>query len=314
MKVEEAIEKLKSEYPRWVELTYVDYRDCIEDCKQQDEIVKTGYLDSVDDRYDKYESIEYIIKEVFTDEEQGYIRDDDELKQSIVDWCYDNDTSNPMKQLIKNTWKVLMFYDLDYYVDECLTTEEVDEQVKWIQKFLKVKDDKAIRECVLNASYWWELCILFDWDLEDFYWEKDWKYICFDNATIGIIHRGNGSWDFEKTQLDLCLPFDRKRIYVDKAYKYSVSEIFGLRIVDDDWYNFWNKLSKDTRYTKIKMKQSEEETKLDKARKQEEFFEAEYRKWICHFEDEKFGRHTTVYVNEYPCWNRCTKCWRFFID
>ena len=67
-------------------------------------------------------------------------------------------------------------------------------------------------------------------------------------------------------------------------------------------------MSKNTKFTKIKMKQSEEESKLDKATKQEKFFEAEYKKGICHFEDEKFSRHTTVYVNEYPCGNRCTKC------
>ena len=30
-------------------------------------------------------------------------------------------------------------------------------------------------------------------------------------------------------------------------------------------------------------------------------FDEEKKKGICHYEDEKFSRHTTVYVNEYPC-------------
>jgi len=97
MKTEEAIEKLKAEYPNGVELRYVDYRDCIDDSKTQNEIVKTGWADSVEDWYDDWESIQYIIKEVFTEDERVEIAQDDELDQAIKDWMYENDTSDVMK-------------------------------------------------------------------------------------------------------------------------------------------------------------------------------------------------------------------------
>ena len=46
----------------------------------------------------------------------------------INQWFDEHDISEPFKQFIKNTGKQLMFYDLDYYVDDYTT--RLDERVK----------------------------------------------------------------------------------------------------------------------------------------------------------------------------------------
>jgi hypothetical protein len=224
---------------------------------------------------------------------------------------YENDTSDVMKWLLRNTWNVLMFYDLWYEDDG--DSFDLDERVKWISEQLQMKWERAladIRRLCIDAYDWWELCILFDWDLADFYWEKSEKYINFKDCTLWIINRWNWSWNYQETNIDLTLPFDRKRIWVDDAYSYSVWEIFGMsRIDDENWF-----LTDDKKYTYIDFEPIEWDSPADKERKRQEYFDDEKKKGICHFGDEKFSRHTTVYVNDYPCWNKCTKCWRFFID
>lgn len=314
--LDDAIKRLKAEYPKGVELRYVDYRDCIENADDMEELIKTWYIEDIDRYWEdwEYETILYCIKEVFNDEEVEEIRNNDELESPIRDWFYDNDTSDVIKWLLRNTNKQLMFYDLWLEVEECDSWEEIDNQVKEIMEHLHlwVEHTEKIRGVVADAYYWWQLCVLFDWDLQDFYGEKTEKYFCFKNLTLWIIHRGNGSWNFEKTKIDLCVPFDRKNFYIDKAHKYSVSEIFWINTVDDDtWY--YSDVVPD-KFIFLDMPTSEWPTQLDKDKEKEKFFDDEYRKWICHYEDTKFSRHTTVYINDFPCWYKCKKCWRFFID
>lgn len=314
MDTKTAIEKLENEYPNGLDLVYIDYNDELCDAWGMENILKRWYFEDEPDRIWDCQSywVDCVFDEHFKDEEL-----DDETKEAIRDRCYEHDTSTPEKDIIKNTRKKLMIYDLWY--DDDWDSFDLDERVQGIIDFLWIPaDDKnfewcqnAIRKLCLDAYGWWSLEIIFDWDLIDFYWDKTEKYMQFD-ATLGIINRWEWSGNFEEMPFVITVPFDRKRLYIDEAHRYWVGEIFGMNNIDDWWYSFNDDVSW---FCPIKDKiPDEEETVKDKERKQEEYFQAEYRKWICHIEDAKFSRHTTVYVNEYPCGSRCTKCWRFFID
>ncbi len=101
--LEKVIEKLQSEYPKGVDLYYVDYRDDLENSPEAiQELMKEWSYDYFDDR-DIWEIIDECIENVFDDEEQEEIRNNDKLREVIQDWFYDNDISNPLKDLCKNT-------------------------------------------------------------------------------------------------------------------------------------------------------------------------------------------------------------------
>ena len=76
--------RIKKEYPKGVELYYIDYRDRIEDEKMLENLAQTGYLN--DDEFDilnfdaEWEAIDYIKKEIdkdntfsITDKKKGYV-------------------------------------------------------------------------------------------------------------------------------------------------------------------------------------------------------------------------------------------------
>lgn len=89
-----------------VELQYVDYDDSF---NESPEIIKniidgdySHVYEIIEDWYDSYWSISYIVDETFTGEELDEIQSS-WLERVAIDWCYDHNVSTPIKQLIKNT-------------------------------------------------------------------------------------------------------------------------------------------------------------------------------------------------------------------
>ena len=104
---EQAKETLQKAYPNWVELGYVDYRDSLDEHQELIEAILDGDTDKLCEVYDWYNDGEYdyvneIVDELFGELSQEELYDS-WLYDSIRDWCQENNTFNPLDQLIKNT-------------------------------------------------------------------------------------------------------------------------------------------------------------------------------------------------------------------
>lgn len=101
---EQATKKLQQEYPMGVDLYYVDYRDTLRDIPEAiTQVMECWYYDCLLDNRYIWDWIDYIINNIFNEEEREYINENYELYQSIMDRIYDNDKSDPLKDLCKNT-------------------------------------------------------------------------------------------------------------------------------------------------------------------------------------------------------------------
>lgn len=127
-RTQEAIEqRLQTEYPRGVELYYVDYRDELSQ-EQIKDIFEGKEVDIFDEWYVD-ETINEIINEVFSAEEQDDLDADIEDWIMIAsDWLYCNDTSKPYERLCNNTWPVRVRVQLqsnyDCWSSDRLTSQE----------------------------------------------------------------------------------------------------------------------------------------------------------------------------------------------
>lgn len=103
---DQAIERLNAEYPKGVSIYYVDYRDDLEDSPEAiEELMKNWSHDSLTYNRETGEVIWNLAKDVFTIEEMNRIKESegDEVWYAIRDWFYDNDKSNPLKDICNNT-------------------------------------------------------------------------------------------------------------------------------------------------------------------------------------------------------------------
>lgn len=127
-RTQEAIEqRLQTEYPRGVELYHVDYRDEL----SQEQVKDIFYGKDIDifEDWDVYETIDYIVNEVFTEEEQEELDADTGDRRTIAEnWIYNNDKSDPYKQLCNNTWgvrvRVQLHSNYDCWSSDRLTSQE----------------------------------------------------------------------------------------------------------------------------------------------------------------------------------------------
>ena len=329
---------LKSEYPQGVELTFIDYRDYIEDAKTREELLQNPQeayeillSDWIHDA--QYESIYYIIKEYKT--QDGIQEITEEEEDYIKDWCYNNDTSDPIKDLLKNTPSEYMYYDTGITLEPLNTydTEKaINDNIYIICKTLKLKLPrkagtkrildtnsklyKTLHQLVEQAWDGGQLVILFEANVADFMETPDPKYIKFSrNYNLCIMDRGNGSGD--STELPdtptLLFTFDRKNLHSDdgdNGYSYS-GDVCGLvsHIMEDG--ELTNKKGK---YKLLTTGTNEER---EAQRKQEAQYIKNWNngKGKCTFGDMNIKRHKeTPYKNEFPCGSTCEQCGTFWID
>ncbi len=311
--------RLEAEYPHGVTMRYVDYNDSLSDSPDVMSAIIRGdhdYINEQIDRwYDDHDTISYVIKEVFTEEEQ----DQDDLYDIVSQRCRDHDNEDPMKQLIKNTNDPLAYYDTWYTFPDCdwLSWKEMLTECVNACRTLGIHTKYAIRLKSLynNAYYWWSLVIIINLDLGDLYsmWETP-KYINFGYTTVGIINFSNGSWDFEQkfdlSKRDIAFPYEPERLIIDDTEKYGIQDIFWC--YRDIWWEayFTNTIKKKT--TKWRLPLSSEAV----ARQKEEAeFKKVYREWWCSYYDADVSRHRKAfYRNDVPCWTKCPDCGRFRVD
>lgn len=308
---EEAINMLAKEYPKGVDLCYVQYDDKLNE-EQAAEVVRTGFCDSlfegewVSDM--EYESIEQIKKELF-----GDFDIEDDVDDVIREWCWDHNTSDVLGDLVKHTHSPLMYYDLGLEITSWAEGgDKVEKSAKAIARKLKidyVTHGQKLRDLVGNASYGGDLVLLFKADLSYFYKDIHEKYVTIEGPQVCIMHRGNGSGDFTDLGISFKVRADRTRFKIDEeAPGYSINDTFGGIILGES-----------------NMKPTNDRTgvigpAIKRITPHKETREIEFeRKWKeegkCSFGDMHITRHkSTPYRNDYPCGNKCDECGTFWID
>lgn len=310
------IEWLEKEYPKGIELNYVDYRDYIEDAKKREEL-----LQNPDDAYEILNCYDWLADEQsnsINEIERQYLNENPELteeeRDKFQEWCIEHDTSDVISELIKNCPSEYMYYDTGVFIPEFTDEKEFEKTLKIIAKTLKIdlqKHFEALRLMLSQASYGGQLVILFENKIANFI--QDTKYIRFnDKAEVCIMDRTNGSGDSVKLNEPLLFEFNRKNLHLDKGdngYSYS-DDVCGLvgNIMNDGVLT--NKKSGKV----IKTKTNEER---EAQRKREAGFIAKWNngRGSCSFGDMNIKRHkSTPYRNDYPCGNKCESCGTFWID
>lgn len=327
----EIVKRVKKEYPRGVDLVYIDYSDSFdEDKKAMEELAQTGFIESFFENNDwtcdsQWEGIRCIKENVFTEEEQEEIDEDEELKQAFDDICYELDTSDPLKDLLHNTCKRYFYYDLNLEIEAGFGNDGFYEyqKEKWpesearkIANKLRINYKKHKQELDLmvgQASYGGQLVILFVADPEDLWGEKG-KFIKFkNNYSICIMDRGQGSGDHTELKIpELVFEFKRENLHDDigdSGYSYS-NEVCGLCMGEETDFSWTNKQRKTDKIIKIQTNKEAEEL-----REREENFEKIYKEGKCSLGDMKYSRHKeTEYINNFPCGHKCKACGNFWVD
>jgi len=314
--LEEIIKDLELEYPKGVDLVYIDYRDEIEDSATINKLIQNNTYYEEDQAWvwqadAQYESIDFILKEQLTNDELEHLSEND--RDAINVWFYDHDTSKPEEQLLKNTRNKLFFYDTGLYIDsqEGNTAKETQKTIKQIAKTLKIDaktHEKDLYSLINEAYYGGQLTVLFydkPFDLID----PDAKEntITFPKLNVCIMDRSQGS-GFDVTITEkVSLPFNRKNLWLDDAAGgYSYNSVCGPYLPAYE-------CSPSIHYVKKQPKAKINQDLQDKAKLYAEW-DKDLKKGICHFADPRYNSHDTEYRNDYPCGDKCKRCGRFFVD
>jgi hypothetical protein len=319
----EAIAWLKKTYPRGVELVYIDYRDSIEDAGQREALLQKPdeaweIINADSWVYDsEAQSIDYILREYQEEGTVGFFEISEEVQEAMQEWLQSHNTSNVVKDLLKNTSNEYMYYDtglsfesLDYIDNK---EKEVEKRAKIIAKKLRVdyaKHGARLRLMVGQAWYGGQVVILFENSISNFL--EDAKFIKFSgNAEVCLMDRGGGSGDSVKLNEKMVFEFQRENIHTDKgdngySFAYDTCGLVGNIMNDGVLTNKGNK----TQAIKIK---TNEERKAQRER--ENGYIASWKAGKCTAGDMNIKRHaSTPYRNSYPCGNKCEVCGTFWID
>lgn len=312
-------------------LIYIDYNDSLDErVDLLQKCIETGTLDplceSVED-WGEWESVLYIKSELkdklqneydLRDEEVDYLME--KFDDDIVNYIYENDKSTPVKDLLSNTSKQVMFYDTGYEVESDSwnwSNARVRKERIIIKHILGIKSSKyddRIDMMIRQASYGGQLVVYFYDDIEYYIpesTENDFTQIEFKDASIAIINVGNGSGD--DTSLEghsFSLPFKRENLIIDETIKYNYS--FAVCGMCPDWCdNTIVNLSSEPYQKECEVKVSPIISHKDAEQKYKEVFKS----GKCSAGDMDIHRHRNViYINDFPCGNKCMDCGTFWVD
>jgi hypothetical protein len=313
--------------PKSVELTYVDYRDNLDEHLEvlQDVIQRSG-PDVLHEMIDEWfwegraDALEEILGELETElERRGIAAAEAETlvqghRDALCDEIYSRDTSTPLTDLLRHTSKQTMFYDAGYGIEEdtCFWSPARTrlERIR-IKKFLGIKVgyfDKRIDNMLCEASYGGRLVVYFYDDVERYFELEDYSSIAFTDACIAIINTSNGSGaDIKLGNVTVTLPLDPESVYIDATLKYNYT--FAVCGMNANWCEC----------TGVAFGHERVGEKRDSSLKQELALEAHYAKVYreggCTPGDMDYKRHRHVsYSNNPPCGSRCADCGTFWID
>lgn len=327
----ETQQKLLSLLDKSYSLTYVDYRDSLDERldKVQDAIHKEDGICDLECEIDEWlwdqraDSVSTIFKELKGDVIRLFNLEEDEDKaQEIIDetedflrdCIYDRADDDTLKDLLRNTSDSPMFYDTNMEIGDYTT--DMKERLHDVKIALKIKQkdktfDGKLTEMLCNASYGGRLVIYFSGDMSD--WiniAPDMNTICFSGSVVvAVIDNMNGSGDHTEISHEFSLPFRRENVFIDKCVKYSYTyDVCGMF---SDWCNGTNVKLSHRKQAKKVVQISTVNDHIEKEKKLNET----YRAGKCTFLDMNPSRHrNTYYINDFPCGTKCKDCGTFWID
>ncbi len=321
--IKEAEKWLKSEYPKGIDLVYIDYRDQFEDMATLEDVLKGNDKNTwewfIDSEYSTIDEIERNYIEHLREENNGKdVELSEEVRDYIREWLQDNDISRPVDDMIKNTGDKLFYLEtkietLDYnYVDQKEYKEHIDELKKMFSK--TDEQAKEIEYVMENQFYSSLVSFYFYLSPLDVYklLGTDKKYITIKNAYFSTIDRIQGSnWLGNNGVFTITIPTEEffKNFYLDenKNNGYGWGSIAGQTGYDDASIEAVDTVSKDS--ILIDSETSE------RAEREKRLAEKWKKTGECTFGDMNYSRHKDMkYKNEYPCGSTCQKCGTFFID
>lgn len=221
--------------------------------------------------------------------------------------------------LMRNTPAQVFFYDTGMETEgETWAFSPAERRLaKYrIKKTLSIPDsrfDKNIYEMIDNASYGGRLVVYFNMDIDDLLelMAKNANRITFSNAAIAIIDNANGSGhDTELPKFTFSLPLKRENIFYEKAIHYNYT--FSVCGMSSDWCDSTDvQTSFDPALESVQIPVSPLNAAID----QQKQYDLTYRSGKCTFGDMDITRHRNIiYINDFPCGNKCTDCHTFWID
>lgn len=329
--------------PMHIELHYVDRNDSFDNSLSAlQNCIRYQNYDSASELIfdwfdDTSENTDYYINELKSNLENHFNKINididvnelvEEYNDEILEYLRNNDKSTIYKDLMRNTGKVIMFYDTGYEMESeswRWSTKRVAKECVKILKHLGFKSSEiakldrnrgkdklwtTIWDCVQNASYGGSLEIYFRDDIDDFIKiDEKFNSIVFKNPTIGIIDHGGGS-GYQDLALDcsITLPLNPNNIFIEKTVSYNWTyDIAGMCHDAYDSTNVQFLISKSKRIIK--------DSNLIKHLAREEKYQKTFDEGGCTFGDMHSDRHRNqTYINHYPCGNKCLDCGTFWID
>jgi hypothetical protein len=313
----EAIKWLESEYPRGLDLVYIDYRDSYEDMAQLQRVLKDG-ADEFDAGDYSYETIDEVMKNYLRESEADELSD--EVREAMQEWLQDHDTSDPQRELLKHTGSKLFYIETRDYSNqnEAINTgTDPRDYKKLVKKYGKTDAQaKAVKYVLDNQFYGAPVSFYFYADVEDVYnviHGKNSKYIGVSGAYFSTVDRVQGSnWLGEDAIFTITIPREDliKNVYLDEAKGtgYGWGEIAGQSGYDDAVVCAIATKTKGS----ILVQSETSEAQAREARLQAHWDKTH----TCTAGDMNMKRHAgeQPYRNEYPCGNKCTACGTFWVD
>ncbi len=238
--LDQAIEMLKSEYPHGVELWYVDYRDNLsENTDLLVAIINQDHDTINESMMDMYHDCDYcteIVNELFSD------FDIESIEQEIRDRLYENNTFEPMKQLIKNTGSVRLrlVYRTNY---DSMVRGDMDDEL-WQTSTANCYQDlvdqnimskQALDECLSTewaniGSDYGHFTFVWEIDLADLY-NRETNKIRVSTGTQFWLHN---SWTGTCGLIESTTTED---IIIDLDWKWATQYDYRDLVLDsEDWY------------------------------------------------------------------------------
>lgn len=316
------LEQILNLLPKTVTLHYVDYRDSldehldiIQECLTNKN--KDALYEKIDEWFiDDYSGMEYVKEELAKDMQEAFDIDEDEAAELleeyiylIEDAIYERDDSSILPDLLKNTHEPALFIDTGLSFNGYGNTNaEYRADRKQIKKFFNIKNsdqDAIIDMMLMQAGYGGELRVYFNEDLEVLLnaVEEGLSVEFNGRINIAIANSGNGSGDHCEIVGKCKLPLD---VFVCHEVKYSYThEVCGMY---SDWCG-----STEFQYISEDIKSVDSITREFMLREAE--LDKTFKAGKCTPFDMKYSRHrNTVYINDYPCGNKCLDCGTFWID
>ena len=238
--------------PNKTYMVYVDYRDSLDNSESViQKCIHAGNADALYEKVDEWfmdcnwDAYQSYLKELKEDLEKRYDESVveaflEEQEDDIRDIIYDRDASTPMKDLLRNTSDMVMFYNTGHEVESWYPMSEAKcrlERYK-IKKLLGITTsdhDSHIDEMLENSSYGGMLHIYFTAGVEEFIdipEDRDtirfWGYV-----HLGVVNSGNGSGHSVDFKTDFTLPFTKENLWIDKCTSYNYTyDICGM---SSDW-------------------------------------------------------------------------------